>query len=352
MPTLRLLAPHVVPAKNVWPQNVIGKCTHGQCVIDCSTQNKPGDGHLCEGTSGCDKVNSGSYCVTNEGKEIGVCDDAWKKSDGSTAHTCVVACKITDPNELYFRCHSCAAQGYRCYTGQYFGKYDATRAMCVMDCQSSTCTDSGCLQQCNTCGTTTGCYSTTSIDSVPLLDDTLLENGGISTTNTGNETEVYDYETEVLPMSSDGSCTLAGECSANQDCVDRVCVCKEGYVLTNQICLAKDGIKMPSLLILIPAIVALLLCVTLLVALCLFQSKPERRNRNARRRALPGTNASNHAYGAYNRAVRKSARQDSPGLGYPTRPQMNFAYRNPANRRDMSNTSNQMYAHTPARVVR
>jgi len=329
--------------------NVIGKCTHGQCVIDCSAQYKPGDGLLCEGTSGCDQVNTGSYCVTHEGKEIGVCDDTGRKPDGSTSHTCIVSCKITDPNELYFRCHSCAAQNYRCYTGIYYGKYDASRAMCVMDCTSSTCTDPACVQQCNTCGTTTGCYSTTSIDSVPLY--TPSENGGISTTSTGNETEAY--ETEVLPMSSDGSCTVAGECSANQDCVEGVCVCKEGYVLTNQICIAKKGIKMPSLFILIPAILAFLLCVMLLAALCLFSGKPKRRNRDARRRALPGlpgNNTSNHAYAAYNRAVRKSTRQDSTGTANPTRPQ--FAYRNPANRRDMSNTSNQMYAHTPARVVR
>jgi len=219
--------------------NFVGMCAQGKCVVDCSMQEKPGDHGRCVGVdryTGCNNANFGTYCVTAQGLELGVCDDSIRLGSGRL-NTCVVACKqtgIQSSSAVDYKCVTCAADGARCYTGTYHGRYDASRAVCVMDCNPQTCmqTNNNCNSACQTCSTDNGCYSTTSLDPVVAeviadeqqgVQQLLMEQAPAPAPQSQQDAPA------PAPSSSTGGCTSNQHCRAHEICDGSVCVCDENY---------------------------------------------------------------------------------------------------------------------------
>lgn len=286
--------------------NFVGVCAQGKCVVDCTMQEKPGDHGRCVGEhryTGCNNANFGTYCVTAQGLELGVCDDSIRLGKGRL-NTCVVACKQkSEASSSGDKCTTCAADGSRCYTGVYHGRYDASRAVCVMDCNPQTCeqSNSNCNEACQSCSSSNGCYSTTSLDAnveaaiavEAQSEQVLLEQG--------SSPEAPSPSTAPL---STGGCSSNGNCRAHEVCDRSICVCDENYEKKGGRCVKVSdtilGVNSTVFAIVLP--IVLLLLFGLLAAFCLFSSKsgesndrdrginhPGRRKQKNSELAAPGT---------------------------------------------------------------
>jgi len=259
--------------------NIVGMCAQGKCVVDCSMQEKPGDHGPCVGGdrySGCNNARFGAYCVTAQGQELGVCDDSTRLGNGRL-HTCVVACKQTASSAVDYTCVTCAADGARCYTGAYHGRYDASRAVCVMDCNPQTCqqTNSNCNAACQSCSEDNGCYSTTSLDAV---SDVIVSEQQVEAELLTEQAPAPQSQQDApapAPSSSTGGCTSNQHCRAHEICDGSVCVCDENYEKKGNRCVKVSdtilGVNKTVFAIVFP--IVLLILFGLLVAFCLFRSK-------------------------------------------------------------------------------
>jgi len=260
--------------------NFVGMCAQGKCVVDCSMQDKPGDHGRCVGGdqyTGCNHANFGTYCVTAQGQELGVCDDSTLLGNGRLLHTCVVACKQTAASAGDYTCVTCAADKARCYTGAYHGRYDASRAVCVMDCNPQTCqqTNSNCNAACQSCSEDNGCYSTTSLDAVSDVIAIEQEVEAELLTEQAPAPQSQQDAPAPAPSSSTGGCTSNQHCRAHEICDGSVCVCDENYEKKGNRCVKVSdtilGVNKTVFAIVFP--IVLLILFGLLVAFCLFRSK-------------------------------------------------------------------------------
>lgn len=265
--------------------NFVGMCAQGKCVVDCSMQTKPGDHGRCYGSNqytGCNNANFGSYCVTAQGQELGVCDDSIRLGNGGRHNTCVVACKdtrISTSASQDYKCHTCAADGSRCYTGDYHGRYDASRAVCVMDCNPQTCqtSNSNCNTACQSCSTNSGCYSTTSLNAntKAVIEEEEEQEEAEAKDETKVTSTPAQTKSKPATQTASGGCSSNQNCRAHEVCDGSVCVCDDNYEKKGSKCVKVSdtilGVNKTVFAIVLP--IVLLLVFGLLAAFCLFRSK-------------------------------------------------------------------------------
>merc|ERR1712112_496498 len=231
-------------------------------------------------------------------------------------NTCVVACKQTSQTSSSGdKCTTCAADGSRCYTGVYHGRYDASRAVCVMDCNHQTCeqSNSDCNTACQSCSSSNGCYSTTSLDAVEDVITAEAKGEQLLMEQDSSVSSPATPSPSTAPPST-GGCSSNGNCRAHEVCDRSICVCDENYEKKGGRCVKVSdtilGVNSTVFAIVLP--IVLLLLFGLLAAFCLFSSKSG--ESNDRGINQPGRRKQKKIRSSARRRVRSSWQCDSNSI--------------------------------------